>query len=134
METRPLTDHVGCLQDSFQDLLNTMFTTISSIQRDAAIPLQPNDLNQLKFEQLPILADTIVKKVKQIDVLIDVANEETLIGKDIEEIKNSLEKQKQEYQSEVVALSSNCEVAEKWLTKIRSMLDVIAANTPWMQQ
>lgn len=127
-------DHVGELQKAFEDLLNTMFTTISKIQRDAAAPASSNDPNQIKFEQLPLLADQIVKQTKNIDNIIDRANEETCIGKDIQDIKDTLNQKAESYENEVIQLNESCAQAEKWLGRIRQMLDVIAANTPWKQR
>ena len=133
MTTTRIPDHVGMLQSAFEDLLNTMFTTISNIQRDAAAPSQVNDPQQIKFDQLPQLADQIVKKVKNIDSIIDRANEETCIGKDVVEIKETLNQKSEAYENEVCGLQENCKKAELWLSRIRQMLDVIAVNTPWIQ-
>lgn len=134
MNTTKIDDHVGMLQEAFEDLLNTMFTTISNIQKDAASPNQGNDPNQIRFEQLPQLADQIVKKTKNIDNIIDRANEETCIGKEMQEIKDTLSQKEKSYKNDVNELKENCAQAEKWLGRIRQMLDVIAANTPWMQR
>ncbi|KAK8894859.1 hypothetical protein M9Y10_023299 [Tritrichomonas musculus] len=134
MTTTSIPDHVGMLQEAFADLLNTMFTTISNIQRDAASSNSGNDPNQIKFDQLPQLADQIVKKTKNIDNIIDQANDETCIGKDIQEIKDTLSQKAESYENDVKDLDESCAEAEKWLGRIRQMLDVIAANTPWMQR
>ena len=127
-------DHVGLLQDSFEEVLNLMFTTITAINRDAAPGNANNDPNQLKFDQLPGLADQIVKKVKAIDALIDEADQETCIGKDVKEIKESLAEKSAEYEHKVQELEPNCEAARKWIVRIKEMLDVIMKNTPLMQQ
>ena len=127
-------DHVGLLQEAFEDLLNTMFKTITEIHRDAAAPPAPGDQNQLRFEQLPILADQIVKKVKAIDALIDEAAQETCIGKDIKEIKDLLAEGSAEYEQQVRELGPNCDAARKWIVRIKEMLEVIMKNTPLMQQ
>lgn len=132
MSAPKLRDHVGLLQETFEGLLTQIFITIENIQRDACLPAGTNE-NQLKFENLPQLAEDIVKRVKYIDALIDEANKETCIGKDEKEILQSLNDKNQEYERDVESLSENCEQAEKWLGRIRQMLDVIASNT-WMHQ
>lgn len=126
--------YVSLLQDSFEDLLNTMFTTVMEIHRDAAAPAAPGDPNQLKFEQLAGLADQIVKKSKAIDALIDEADQETCIGKDVKEIKESLAQKSAEYEQKVHELGPKCDEARKWIVRIKEMLEVIMKNTPLMQQ
>lgn len=124
-------DHVGLLQDQFETLLTTMFTSIDSIQQSAVSDPGTNE-RQLKLENLPQMAEDIVKRVKIIDALIDEANKETCIGKDESEILESLNQKSQEYENDVASLSENCEQANIWLGRIRKMLNVIAENTPWM--
>ena len=126
-----LRDHVGLLQDQFELLLTTMFNSISNIQRDAAADPGTNE-QQLKFESLPQTAEEIVKRVKNIDALIDEANCETCIGKDEAEILESLQQKSQEYEDEVASLKEYCDEAKEWLDRIREMLKIIAENTPWM--
>ncbi|EAX94763.1 hypothetical protein TVAG_346260 [Trichomonas vaginalis G3] len=132
MSAPKLRDHVGLLQEGFEGLLTTIFRTIENIQRDACLAPGTNE-NQLKFENLPQIAEEIVKRVKYIDALIDEADKETCIGKDEKEILQSLNDKNLEYEQDVESLSQNCEQAEKWLGRIRQMLDVIASNT-WMHQ
>lgn len=134
MTSTTIPDHVGELQKEFDELLTLMFTTISNIQRDAAAPSSSNDSNQIKFDQLPQLADQIVEKTKKIDSIIDQANEKTCIGKDIQDIKVIFNKQAESYEKEVIELGESCEEAEKWLKRIHQMLGVIAQNTPWMKR
>jgi hypothetical protein len=126
-------DHVSLLQEAFEDVLNTMFTTILSIQRDAAVPSQANAGSQIRFDQLPVLADQIVKKVKMIDVLIDETDAETCIGKDIDEIRETLQQRSSEYEENVMGLSETCEQAERWIIRINDMLNIIARRTPWLR-
>lgn len=131
MATPLLKDHVGLLQDSFENLLRAMFESIGNIQRNAnSNPSQDQDFT---FDKLPSIAEDIVYKVKQIDMLIDQANEQTCIGQDITEIQQSLREKSAEYEKDVASLKDRCDQAEKWLERIRQMLDVIAQNTPWMQ-
>jgi hypothetical protein len=107
-----LRDHVSLLQDALEDVLNTMFTTITSLQRDAAATAQTASANPVRFGQLPALANQIVKNVKFIDVLIDETDAETCIGKDIDEIKEILQSMNAEYEESVTNLSTTCEHAE----------------------
>ena len=125
-------DHVGLLQDSFGILLSTMFSTIGRINADATSTL-PAEQIPTKLENLPELAEQIVMKVKEIDAIIDEANQDTCIGKNVNEIVQSLEKKSEEYDQEVNDLSRYCEQAELWLGRIKEMLNVIAENTPWIQ-
>jgi hypothetical protein len=125
-------DHVSLLQEAFEDVLNTMFTTITSIQRDAAAPTQSNAGSAIRFDQLPVLADQIVKKVKMIYVLIDETDAETCIGKDIDEIRETLQRRSSEYEESVMGLSATCEQAEMWIVRINDMLNIIARRTPWL--
>lgn len=134
MITAKIPDHVGELQKAFEELLDTMFKTISNIQRDAAAPTSSNDPNQIKFDQLSSLARQIVEKTKDIDRIIDRANEETCIGKDIQDIKDTLNQKAESYEKKVIELNESCAQAEKWLARIRQMLNVIAENTPWKQR
>lgn len=134
MITTKIPDHVGELQKAFEELLDTMFKTISNIQRDAAAPTSSNDPNQIKFDQLSSLARQIVEKTKDIDRIIDRANEETCIGKDIQDIKDTLIQKAESYEKKVIELNESCAQAEKWLARIRQMLNVIAENTPWKQR
>jgi uncharacterized protein YeeX (DUF496 family) len=127
-------DYVGLLQERFEDVLNTMFTTISNIQRDAAAAPQPGEPNQVRFEQLPGLADQIVRKVKSIDALIDEANEETCLGKDIDEIREALARKSADYEDRVRDLNGNCRLAEAWTARICKMLLLIADHTPWLRR
>ena len=130
--TQPkLKDHVGILQDQFEILLTSMFESIGSIQRDAAAAPGTNE-QQLKYENLPQIAEDIVKRVKTIDALIDEANKETCIGKDESEILESLREKTQEYEEDVASLTPKCEEANIRLERIRNMLKVIADHTPWM--
>ncbi|KAH0790662.1 hypothetical protein GPJ56_005403 [Histomonas meleagridis] len=124
-----LQDHVGLLHDSFDDLLKTMFSMISAIQDETNKAENPN---QIQFDQLPSLAERIVKKVQSIDILIDETIEETFLGKDIEEIKELLALKITEYEDNVMSLQNNCRAAEQWIGRIQQMLDVIAENTPWI--
>ena len=131
--TIKLKDHVGLLHDSFDDLLKTMFSMVSAIQDDASSQNQIENPNQIQFDQLPSLAERIVKKVQSIDTLIDETIEETFLGKDIDEIKELLTLKITEYEDNVMSLQDNCKMAEQWIARIQQMLDVIAENTPWIQ-
>ena len=126
-----LKDHVGLLQDQFEALLTSMFESIDNIQKDAAAAPGTSE-QQAKYENLPQIAEDIVKRVKTIDALIDEANKETCIGKDESEILESLRQKNQEYEDDVASLSEKCAEANVWLDRIRNMLKVIADNTPWM--
>ena len=125
-----LRDHVGLLQDSFGELLETMFSTIRVIQIDS----DGNQPVNTKMENLPEYAEQIIRKVKEIDAIIDEANKETCIGKNINEIVESIEQKSEEYDQEVNELTVYCDEAEIWLKRIKEMLNVIADNTPWIQQ
>ena len=86
------------------------------------------------MENLPEYAEQIIRKVKEIDAIIDEANKETCIGKNINEIVESIEQKSEEYDQEVNELTVYCDEAEIWLKRIKEMLNVIADNTPWIQQ
>ena len=107
-----------------------MFSSIETIQRDA----NSNSDNSNIQNQVLKMATEIVEKVKQVDALIDEANEKTFIGKDTYEIENSLRQKSEEYEKEVLTLGEQTNKAEILLDRIKEMLDVIAKNTPWMQQ
>jgi hypothetical protein len=134
MAANPPRDYVCLLQERFEDMLNTMTTTISKIQRDAASLPQPGEPNQLRYDQLPALADQIVRKVKAIDALIDEANEETCLGKDLDQIREELARKAAEYEESVSLLNENCRLAEIWSSRIRKMLLIIADHTPWLKK
>jgi hypothetical protein len=134
MDTHIPRDYVGLLQERFEDVVNTMFTTVLNIQRDAAAPAHSGEPNPIRFEQLPSLADQIVRKVKAIDALIDEANEETCLGKDIDEIREALARKSADYEERVNELSGNCRLAEAWSARIRKMLVLIADHTPWLRR
>ena len=131
-----LRDHVGMLQDAFAELLTTMFQSINWINANATLPQDnpnPNDPKQASFDQIPLQAQQVINRVKEIDALIDEANSQTCIGKEIDDIKAAIQEQSDEYDRQVGELSSKCEEAEKWLQRIHQMLDVIAKNTPWIR-
>jgi hypothetical protein len=125
-------DHVGALEDAFHDVVQSMLGAIESIQRDAAAPTShPPDPNQVRFDQLPRLAEEVVGKFKTIDRLIDEAERDTCIGQDVEEIKRTLEQQQAEYDRDVMELAPLCTDAEMWIDRIREMINLIAANSLW---
>lgn len=130
--TTKIPNYVGKLQEAFNDLFETMSQTISKIHRDAASP--PNEPNQITFEQIPQLAERIIQKAKTIDNIIDEAMDQTCIGQDIQEIKNTLEQKREAYDKEATELDQYTEEANLWLQRIRQTLHVIYANTPWMQE
>jgi uncharacterized membrane protein YccC len=111
-----------------------MTTTISKIQRDATALPQAGEPNQLRFDQLPSLADQIVRKVKAIDALIDEANEETCLGKDVDEIRDELARKAADYEESLGELNEKCRLAEEWNARIRKMLLLIADHTPWLKR
>ena len=128
-------DYVGLLEGAFKDQIRYMLDVISAIERDAIGPGQVPEPGQITFQQIPTLAEQIVRKSKAIDNLIDEANQETCIGKDIGEIKHTLAQKSAEYKESVQSLSRNCEEAKVWIDRINDMLNVIASNAfPWMQQ
>jgi len=126
-------DHVGLLQKGFEELLNLMYESIDAIQKSGGTSLG-NEPKLKSFDEIPQMAEEIVKKVKVIDLLIDEASEQTCIGKDTSEIIQSLTEKSEDYENEVRTLSEYNEKAELWLGRIHEMLNVIARNTPWMQQ
>jgi hypothetical protein len=94
-------DHLGLLQNCFQDLLHLMTDAIGRIQRDAAIDpatVGPEAAQSLlKYEEIPRKATEIVTKALQIDALIDEAINETLLGKNEDEIFDSLKSESDLY-------------------------------------
>ena len=130
MSETKIKDHIGLIQNAFGELLTKMFSSIETIQRDA----NSNSDNSNIQNQVLKMATEIVEKVKQVDALIDEANEKTFIGKDTYEIENSLRQKSEEYEKEVLTLGEQTNKAEILLDRIKEMLDVIAKNTPWMQQ
>jgi hypothetical protein len=125
-------DHVSALEEAFHDVVYSMLGAIESIQRDAAAPSShPPDPNQLRFDQIPRLAEEVIGKFKNIDRLIDEADRDTCIGQDIEQIKRTLDQQQDNYDREVLELAPLCTEAEIWLERTRDMLNVIAANSLW---
>jgi hypothetical protein len=87
----------------------------------------------MRFDQLPGLADQIVKKVEFIDILTDETDAETYIGRDIHEIKETLQRRNAKYQESVMNLTTTCEQAEMWILRINEILNVIARHTPWLR-
>lgn len=130
-----LRDLVGLLQFSFQDLLQVMIDTIGRISRDAAIDPELNVGYQLfKYEEIPNTAEEIVSKCLMIDALIDEAQENTLLSKDLPEIFDTLKSLSNTYEEKVKSLNEELEDARVWMEKVNKVIDVVSQNTPWLSQ
>lgn len=121
-------DYVGLIQQKFEELIKKMIETIGFIQNNNSTV----DV-QTKYDQLQSKAEEIVKNVNDIDILLKEADEQTSIGKSIDDIVKELKKRSDEYEDGVRSLSSTINQAEVRLKKIENIFDVIAKNTPWME-
>lgn len=122
-------DHVSLIQEAFEDLLDTMFNAISSINRDAVRSEHTNDPNQLRFDQLPALADQVIERVKNVDAVINEADAKSCIGKDVEEVRAELAEKTQEIDAKRQALRPQCEEAEVHIERIEYILDRIVKSS-----
>jgi hypothetical protein len=132
-EHKTARDNVGLLQNCFQDLLHLMMDVIGRIQRDAAIDpatVGPEAAQFLfKYEEIPHQAKEIVTKTLQIDALIDEAINETLLGKNEDEIFDSLKSESDLYEQSVSTLSDPSQRAKMWIGRAGQVLDLIASRT-----
>lgn len=130
-----LRDIVGLLQFSFQDLLQVMIDTIGKISRDAAIDPSMNVGYQLfEYKEIPSAAEEIVAKCLLIDALIDEAEENTLLSKEMPEIFKIIKDLSDTYEEKVRSLNEELEEAEVWMKKVNKVIDVVSKNTPWLSQ
>ena len=116
-------DRVGMLQESFEELLRKMQSSIFKIHEGVNCHVPVNVQEQ---------AEDLVKQTLIIDKLIDELEESAFIGCDIESVKRSLEEESAEYEDEVKELGTQCEKARKWLDRIDQMHKVMARNIPWL--
>jgi hypothetical protein len=124
-------DHVGLLQLCFQDLLHAMVDTIGRIQRDAAV--DPSEVEPgrilFKYDEIPNDAKDIVRRVLQIDALLDEAAATTLLAKTEDEIFDELKTESDAYIQNTATLAARTEEAARWIARAGRMLDLIASRT-----
>jgi hypothetical protein len=130
-ESQKARDHVGLLQLCFQDLLHAMVDTIGRIQRDAAV--DPSEVEPgrilFRYDDIPNDAKDIVRRVLQIDALLDEAVGTTLLGKKEDEIFEELKAESDTYAQNAATLSAMTEEAARWISRAGRMLDLIASRT-----
>jgi hypothetical protein len=130
-ESQKARDHVGLLQLCFQDLLHAMVDTIGRIQRDAAV--DPSEVEPerilFRYDEIPNDAKDIVRRVLQIDALLDEAADSTLLGKTEDEIFEQLKTESDAYEQSAATLSERTEEASRWIARAGRMLDLIASRT-----
>ena len=133
-ENFKLRDNVGLLIDSFQVLLQMMIDLIGKISRDAAIDPNLNVGYQLyKYDDIPGDSERIISQFLRIDALIDEA-QETFLGKEMPEILSTLKDLSSKYEEKVKSLDNELAQGKSMMDKINQIMDVVARNTPWMQQ
>lgn len=123
-----LRDHVGLLQDTFQQYLQAIIDSIGRIWRDAG-----NQNNAFTYEDIPKSAQCIIFQALRIDALIDEAKNSTYLSKPIPEILESIKELSAQNIETTKSLENEIADAESMMLKMNAILDTVADNTPWLK-
>jgi hypothetical protein len=119
-------DHVGLIQETFQQHLKDFTDAIGTIQPDAtAEPIDNPDFIPMTYDGIPEKAKQVVKQTLLIDTLIDETISTTFLAKDQSELLAAIKEESDQYEQKVGALSDCIQQAEVWIGRTTTVLDVI---------